>query len=48
MDVLQIDPVVFLGEVAGLFVWICLAAAVYAAAEKALGGPAEQEKATKM
>jgi hypothetical protein len=47
MDVLQIDPVVFLG-VAGLFVWICLAAAVYAAAEKALGGPAEQEKATKM
>jgi hypothetical protein len=48
MDVLQIDPLVFLGQVAGLFVWICLAALVYSVVEKALGGPAAPEDATKM
>ena len=30
---LQIDPMVFLIQVAGLFAWICLAAAVYGASE---------------
>jgi hypothetical protein len=35
---LQIDPMTFLAQVAGLFAWICLAALVYSIVEKALGG----------
>lgn len=45
---LQIDPMTFLMQAGGLFVWICLAALVYAVVEKAIGGPAAPDKPTKM
>jgi len=45
---LQIDPMQFLMQAGGLFVWICIVAVVYAVVEKALGGPAAQDTATKM
>jgi hypothetical protein len=45
---LQIDPLQFLMQAGGLFVWICIAAFVYAVVEKALGGPAAQDELTKM
>jgi len=45
---LQIDPLQFLIQVAGLFAWICLAALVYSIVEKALGGPARPEDSTRM
>jgi len=45
---LQIDPMTFLAQVSGLFVWICLAAFVYSVVEKALGGPFAQQEPTKM
>jgi hypothetical protein len=45
---LQIDPLQFLMQAGGLFVWICLAALVYAVVEKALGGPASPDEPTKM
>lgn len=48
MDVLQIDPLVYLGQVAGLFVWVCLAALVYSVIEKALGGPVDPDKPTSL
>jgi hypothetical protein len=47
-DMLQIDPIVFLMQVAGLFAWIGLAALVYSVIEKALGGPWAPEDPTKM
>jgi hypothetical protein len=34
---LQIDPIVFLMQVAGLFAWICLVAAIYTLVERMLG-----------
>jgi hypothetical protein len=37
---MQIDFVQFLTQAAGLVAWVCAAAALYAAVEKALGGPA--------
>jgi len=45
---LQIDPMQFLIQVAGLGLWILLAAAVYAIVEKILGGPAAPDEATKI
>lgn len=45
---LQIDPLQFLAQVAGLFVWVCLAAFVYSIAEKALGGPAAPDEPPRM
>lgn len=45
---LQIDPLQFLMQAAGLFVWVCLAAFVYSAVEKALGGPAQPDDPTRM
>jgi hypothetical protein len=45
---LQIDPMVFLIQVAGLFAWICLAAAVYAIVEKAVGGGGTPDEPTQM
>jgi len=45
---LQIDPLQFLLQVAGLFAWICLTALVYATVEKALGGPQAPDEPTRM
>ena len=45
---LQIDPIVFLTQIAGLFAWICLAAAVYAIVEKAVGGGGTPDEPTRM
>jgi hypothetical protein len=45
---LQIDPMQFLMQAGGLFVWVCVVAVVYAAVEKALGGPAAQDVPTDM
>jgi hypothetical protein len=45
---IQIDPMQFLIQIAGLGVWICLAAAVYAIVEKILGGPASPDEPTKI
>ena len=45
---LQIDPLQFLMQSGGLFVWICLVAVVYAVVEKALGGPAAPDEPTHM
>jgi hypothetical protein len=45
---LQIDPMQFLMQAGGLFVWICIVAVVYAVVEKALGGPAARDELTKM
>jgi hypothetical protein len=45
---LQIDPMQFLMQAGGLFVWICIVAVVYAAVEKALGGPAASDQPTHM
>jgi hypothetical protein len=45
---LQIDPMQFLMQAGGLFVWICVVAVVYAVVEKALGGPAAPDAPTKM
>jgi len=45
---LQIDPLQFLMQAGGLFVWICIAAIVYAVVEKTLGGPAAPDAPTEM
>ena len=45
---LQIDPLQFLMQAGGLFVWICLVAIVYAVVEKAMGGPAAPDVPTNM
>ena len=45
---LQIDPMQFLMQAGGLFVWVCIVAVVYAVVEKALGGPAPQDVPTNM
>jgi len=45
---LQIDPVQFLMQAGGLFVWVCIVALVYSVVEKALGGPADQDVPTNM
>jgi hypothetical protein len=45
---LQIDPMTFLAQVAGLFVWICLAAFVYSLVERALGGGGAPDEPTRM
>jgi hypothetical protein len=45
---LQIDPMQFLMQASGLFVWVCIVAVVYAVVEKALGGPAAQDVPTDM
>jgi hypothetical protein len=45
---LQIDPIQFLMQAGGLFVWVCIVAVVYAVVEKALGGPAAQDVPTDM
>jgi hypothetical protein len=45
---LQIDPLQFLIQVAGLFVWICIAALVYTAVEKAVGGGGAPDEPTRM
>jgi hypothetical protein len=46
--VIQIDPIQFLMQAGGLFVWVCIVAVVYAVLEKALGGPAPPDVPTKM
>jgi hypothetical protein len=43
---LQIDPMQFLMQAGGLFVWVCIVAVVYSVVEKALGGPAAQDVPT--
>jgi hypothetical protein len=45
---LQIDPLQFLMQAGGLFVWICVAAFVYSVVERALGGPAAPDQPTNM
>jgi hypothetical protein len=45
---LQIDPMQFLMQAGGLFVWICIVAVVYAVVEKVLGGPAAPDQPTHM
>jgi hypothetical protein len=45
---LQIDPLQFLMQAGGLFVWICLVAFVYSVVERALGGPTAPDEPTKM
>jgi hypothetical protein len=45
---IQIDPIQFLIQVAGLGAWICLAAAIYALVENMVGGPAAPDEPTKM
>jgi hypothetical protein len=45
---LQIDPIQFLMQAGGLFVWVCLVAFVYSVVEKALGGPPAQDVPTNM
>jgi hypothetical protein len=45
---LQIDPMQFLMQAGGLFVWVCIVAVVYAVVEKALGGPPAQDVPTDM
>jgi hypothetical protein len=45
---IQIDPIQFLMQAGGLFVWVCIVAVVYAVVEKALGGPADQDVPTNM
>ena len=45
---IQIDPIQFLMQAGGLFVWVCIVAAVYAVVEKVLGGPAPQDVPTNM
>jgi hypothetical protein len=45
---IQIDPIQFLMQAGGLFVWVCIVAAVYSVVEKALGGPATQDVPTEM
>jgi hypothetical protein len=45
---LQIDPMQFLMQASGLFAWVCIVALVYSVAEKALGGPPDQDVPTKM
>jgi hypothetical protein len=45
---IYIDPIQYLTQVAALGAWICLAAAVYAVVENALGGPAAPDGPTKL
>jgi hypothetical protein len=45
---LQIDPLTFLIQVAGLFAWILVASAVYAIVEKAVGGGGAPDEPTPM
>jgi hypothetical protein len=45
---LQIDPIQFLMQAGGLFVWVCMVALVYSVVEKAVGGPAAPDVPTKM
>jgi len=45
---IQIDPIQFLMQAGGLFVWVCIVGVVYAVVEKALGGPADQDAPTPM
>jgi hypothetical protein len=45
---IQIDPIQFLMQAGGLFVWVCIVALVYSVAERALGGPADQDAPTNM
>jgi hypothetical protein len=45
---LQIDPLVFLMQVAGLGAWICLAAAIYALVENMVGAKGQPDEPTKM
>jgi hypothetical protein len=45
---LQIDPLQFLMQAGGLFVWICLVAFIYSVVEKAFGGPVAPDDPTRM
>jgi hypothetical protein len=45
---LQIDPMQFLMQAGGLFVWICVVAIVYAVVENVLGGPAARDEPAHM
>jgi hypothetical protein len=45
---LQIDPLVFLMQVAGLAAWIGLAAAVYALVENMVGAKGKPDEPTKL
>jgi hypothetical protein len=45
---IQIDPIQYLIQIAGLGAWICLAAAVYALVENMVGGPAAPDEPTKI